>query len=530
MKIIFVTGGVISSLGKGIFSASLGHLLKACGCSVRIQKLDPYINVDPGTMSPYQHGEVFVTADGAETDLDIGHYERFLDEDLSRAYNVTTGQIYQTVIEKERRGDYLGATVQVIPHITDEIKSRILKAGHDIGVNGILIVEVGGTVGDIESLPFLEAIRQISQDLGHRNVMYVHLTLVPWFSSSGELKTKPTQHSVKELRSIGIFPDVIVCRTDKRMSADIKAKIALFCNAHRDFVLECINSDSIYQVPQALKNEGILQMVEDVLRLDFSPSRHSFLKEYAEKEITQTQQIRIAMVGKYIELRDAYLSVGEALKHAGVHLDCRVEIKWIDSEQWSHSELSDIHGIVIPGGFGARGIDGKVAMAKYAREQHIPFLGICLGMQCAVIEFARHVCGLADANSREFDLQCPNPVVDIISNQNTEAQKGGTMRLGAHSCQLLADSLAAQLYGCLTISERHRHRFAVNSKYKELMEPHGLVFSGLSPDGHLVELIEYAAHPYFIACQFHPEFQSRPHRPHPLFIGLVQAALKEQKK
>jgi CTP synthase len=527
MKVIFVTGGVISSLGKGIFSSSLGHLLKTCGKRVRIQKLDPYINVDPGTMSPYQHGEVFVTADGAETDLDVGHYERFLDENLSQRNNVTTGQIYQNVIAKERRGDYLGATVQVIPHITNEIKKSIMEAGKEADTE-ILIVEVGGTVGDIESLPFLESIRQIRSELGHRNAMFVHVTLVPYFQTSGELKTKPTQHSVKELRSIGIFPDVIVCRTEQRLTSEIKSKIALFCNADKNHVLECINSDTIYRVPQALKEEGILQMVEDVLRIDLPSCRTSFLRNYCELLDNTSKEITIAMVGKYVELHDAYMSVTEALNHAAVHQGCKINIRYVDSDEWDGKDLVGVDGILVPGGFGIRGIEGKISMVRYARENKIPFLGICLGMQCAVLEFARNVCKIKNANSREFEMGTSDPVIDLMEEQLGLSEKGGTMRLGSWKCKILPDTVARELYDADEVEERHRHRFEVNNHYREQLAAGGLVFSGQSPDGELVEMVELPEHPYFVACQFHPEFLSRPHRPHPLFAGLIQAAIKEK--
>jgi CTP synthase len=526
MKIIFVTGGVISSLGKGIFSASLGHLLKSRGLRVCIQKLDPYINVDPGTMSPYQHGEVYVTEDGAETDLDIGHYERFLNEDLSAFDNVTTGQVYSSVIRKERRGDYLGATVQVIPHITNEIKSRIFAAGREKN-SEILIVEVGGTVGDIESLPYLESIRQIRQDLGPDDVMYVHLTLVPYFESAGELKTKPTQHSVKELRSIGISPDVIVCRTDSSLPTGLKKKIALFCNVHTHSVLECVTASSIYKVPQVLKSEGMLELVSQILNLDYAKDEESFLETYVEQETKSDGDVRIAMVGKYTELQDSYMSVVEALRHAGVFYKSKIKIQLVDSEQWSVADLQDVRGILVPGGFGSRGTEGKVSIIRYARENNLPFLGICLGMQCAVIEFARHVCKIQNANSSELDSDCEHPVIDIMAEQKTMHGKGGTMRLGAYPCKLEPESLLANLYGLTEVSERHRHRFEVNNRYRDSLSEAGMRFSGVSPDDTLVEVVELSDHPFFLGCQFHPEFKSRPHRPHPIFQGFVKAALQK---
>lgn len=525
MKIIFVTGGVISSLGKGIFSASLGHLLKSKGLKVSIQKLDPYINVDPGTMSPYQHGEVFVTDDGAETDLDIGHYERFLDESLTSTDNVTTGQVYWNVITKERRGDYLGATVQVIPHITNEIKSKILNAAREHSTE-VLIVEVGGTVGDIESLPFLETIRQIRQDLGRENVLYVHLTLVPYLQSAGELKTKPTQHSVKELRSIGISPDLIVCRTEATISDEIKQKIALFCNVSKQSVYECKTCASIYQVPQALKEEGILENIQNLLRLEYDKEEKSFLSDYTQKESSVNSRTRIAMVGKYTELHDAYMSVTEALKHAGVYHGTKVDVEFLDSETWDEEALKRFSGVLIPGGFGSRGIEGKISIIRHARENKIPFFGICLGMQCAVTEFARYVCGIEDANSREIDADCSHPVIDIMADQKAMDKKGGTMRLGAYPCVLKSGSRTKEIYGNVRkISERHRHRFEVNNRYLEQLSENGLVFSGTSPDGNLVEIVEYPDHPFYIGCQFHPEFKSRPHRPHPLFQAFVEACV-----
>lgn len=529
MKIIFVTGGVISSLGKGIFSASLGHLLKSRGLRACIQKLDPYINVDPGTMSPYQHGEVFVTDDGAETDLDIGHYERFLDDHLTALDNITTGQVYWNVINKERRGDYLGATVQVIPHITNEIKNRILKAGSTKNLD-ILIVEVGGTVGDIESLPFLETIRQVRQELGYENVLFVHLTLVPFFNSAGELKTKPTQHSVKELRSIGISPDVIVCRTEEPLGQDIRDKIALFCNVKPSAVLQCLTCPSIYMVPQSLKEQGILETVANHFNIELNNEESSFLKDYVSTMQSINDEVVIAMVGKYTELHDAYMSVSEALKHAGVGQSVSARIEFVDSENWTPEQLEKVGGILVPGGFGTRGIEGKIKMIQFARENAIPFLGICLGMQCAVIEFARNVCGLRNANSREVDADCSNAVIDIMTDQKSKNNKGGTMRLGAYPCKIRQGTLTSKVYrGSEEVFERHRHRFEVNNAHVMELENHGMTFSGKSPDGNLVEIIELSDHPYFIGCQFHPEFLSRPHKPHPLFEGLIKAAIERLK-
>ena len=529
MKIIFVTGGVISSLGKGIFSASLGHLLKSCNKKVRIQKLDPYINVDPGTMSPFQHGEVFVTEDGAETDLDLGHYERFLDINLTHLNNLTTGKVYQNVISKERRGDYLGATVQVIPHITNEIKSRILAAGRSNGTD-ILIVEVGGTVGDIESQPFIEAIRQIRQDIGFKNVMYIHLTMLPYFKSSQEIKTKPTQHSVKELRSLGIVPDVIVCRSEVEVGQVVKDKIALFCDVDKDNVIECKTCSSIYEVPDMLLEQGVLQLVTDVLRMDDLELTDTFLRKYSQLASKVKHEIKIALIGKYAALPDAYMSINESLLHAGMHENCKVLIEHVDPEKWQEVDFEKIDGILVPGGFGSRGIDGKIEMIQYAREKKVPFLGICLGMQCAVIEFAKNVAKIEDANSTEVDPQCQNPVIDIMAEQKDVSQKGGTMRLGTYPCVVKENSMAAKLYKKSDINERHRHRFEVNNHYKEVLSSHGMIFSGVSPDECLVEMIELEDHPFFMAVQFHPEFQSRPHKPHPLFQGFIKSSLDRSKQ
>lgn len=536
-KYIFVTGGVVSSLGKGITAASLGRLLKNRGYKVTIQKFDPYINIDPGTMSPYQHGEVFVTDDGAETDLDLGHYERFIDVNLSKASNVTTGKVYQSVINKERKGEYLGSTIQVIPHITNEIKERVLRVGRNDNAD-IVITEIGGTVGDIESLPFLEAIRQVKKDVPNRNdVLYIHVTLIPYIHAAGELKTKPTQHSVKELRSIGIQPDIIVCRTEKTVSDDMKKKIALFCDVDARAVINNETCSTIYEVPLLLQEEGLDRIVLEKLGLE---DRHCDMDEWTAmvNRIKETdasdKEINIALVGKYVALHDAYLSVVESLHHAGYANGVQVKIKWIDSEELEKPGVNldevfgDVSGIVIPGGFGSRGVEGKIATVRYAREHKVPFLGLCLGMQCAVIEFARHVCGMKDANSTEFVPDTPYPVIDLMADQADVTEKGGTMRLGTYPCKLLEGSIARSLYdNNEIIYERHRHRYEVNNDFRVKLEEKGLVFSGTSPDNRLVEIIELKDHPYFEATQAHPEFKSRPTRPHPLFMGLIKAALKK---
>lgn len=536
-KYIFVTGGVVSSLGKGITAASLGRLLKNRGYKVTIQKFDPYINIDPGTMSPYQHGEVFVTDDGAETDLDLGHYERFIDVNLSKASNVTTGKVYQSVINKERKGEYLGSTIQVIPHITNEIKERVLRVGRNDNAD-IVITEIGGTVGDIESLPFLEAIRQVKKDVPNRNdVLYIHVTLIPYIHAAGELKTKPTQHSVKELRSIGIQPDIIVCRTEKTVSDDMKKKIALFCDVDARAVINNETCSTIYEVPLLLQEEGLDRIVLEKLGLE---DRHCDMDEWTAmvNRIKETdasdKEINIALVGKYVALHDAYLSVVESLHHAGYANGVQVKIKWIDSEELEKPGVNmdevfgDVSGIVIPGGFGSRGVEGKIATVRYAREHKVPFLGLCLGMQCAVIEFARHVCGMKDANSTEFVPDTPYPVIDLMADQADVTEKGGTMRLGTYPCKLLEGSIARSLYdNNEIIYERHRHRYEVNNDFRAKLEEKGLVFSGTSPDNRLVEIIELKDHPYFEATQAHPEFKSRPTRPHPLFMGLIKAALKK---
>lgn len=536
-KYIFVTGGVVSSLGKGITAASLGRLLKNRGYKVTIQKFDPYINIDPGTMSPYQHGEVFVTDDGAETDLDLGHYERFIDVNLSKASNVTTGKVYQSVINKERKGEYLGSTIQVIPHITNEIKERVLRVGRNDNAD-IVITEIGGTVGDIESLPFLEAIRQVKKDVPNRNdVLYIHVTLIPYIHAAGELKTKPTQHSVKELRSIGIQPDIIVCRTEKTVSDDMKKKIALFCDVDARAVINNETCSTIYEVPLLLQEEGLDRIVLEKLGLE---DRHCDMDEWTAmvNRIKETdasdKEINIALVGKYVALHDAYLSVVESLHHAGYANGVQVKIKWIDSEELEKPGVNldevfgDVSGIVIPGGFGSRGVEGKIATVRYAREHKVPFLGLCLGMQCAVIEFARDVCGMKDTNSTEFVPDTPYPVIDLMADQADVTEKGGTMRLGTYPCKLLEGSIARSLYdNNEIIYERHRHRYEVNNDFRAKLEEKGLVFSGTSPDNRLVEIIELKDHPYFEATQAHPEFKSRPTRPHPLFMGLIEAALKK---
>jgi len=531
-KYVFVTGGVTSSLGKGITAASIGRLLKSRGLSVSILKLDPYINVDPGTMSPYQHGEVFVTDDGAETDLDLGHYERFIDENLTQLSNVTTGRIYQAVIAKERRGDYLGGTVQVIPHITNEIKERIQRVARD-GRADVVIVEVGGTVGDIESLPFLEAIRQMRKDVGRTNVLYLHVTLLPALAATGELKTKPTQHSVKELRGIGIQPDAIVLRSDTPVSDEVREKIALFCDVAPDAVITAETAQTIYEVPLLLEAQGLGDLVVRDLGLQEStrPADLSAWRALVERIKRPKPELEIALVGKYIELPDAYLSVSEALRHAGWASERNVRIRWVDSEALTPenvaSRLDGVAGVLVPGGFGHRGIEGKVLAARYARERRVPYLGLCLGLQCGVIELARDVAGAPEANSTEFDLFTPDPVIDFMPDQRDMEEKGGTMRLGLYPARLLPGSRAAAAYGEEVIYERHRHRFEVNNQYRERLEAAGMVLSGQSPDGRLVEIVELRDHPWFVASQFHPEFKSRPDRPHPLFEGFVHAAVQQ---
>lgn len=527
-KYIFVTGGVVSSLGKGIVAASLGKLLTARGFSVVIQKFDPYINVDPGTMSPFQHGEVFVTDDGAETDLDLGHYERFTDTSLSHINNVTSGSIYQTVIKKERRGDYLGATVQTIPHITNEIKSRIKKATAQFKPD-FLITEIGGTIGDIESLPFIEAIRQFRSEAGFGNSLSIHVTLLPYLPTAGELKTKPSQHSVATLRSYGIQPEVLVCRSSKSIPKKELEKLALFCSVPKDAVIECRDLKSIYEVPIALEEQNLAGVVLQRLMMENRPANLKPWIELVEKIKNPKKTIRVAIAGKYTKLSDAYISVVESLKHAGYNNDAQIDIKWIASDECVNMEkakeaLSDVDGLVVPGGFGIRGIEGKLNVIRYARENNIPFLGLCLGMQCAVIEYARNVVGLKNANSMEFDENTPYPVIDLMLEQKNVEGYGGTMRLGQFECHIAPNTKSEKAYGSNIIFERHRHRYEVNNEYRKQISDAGLVFSGLSPDGMLCEMIEYPKNDWFVACQFHPEFKSRPDRPHPLFSGFMKAA------
>lgn len=532
-KFVFVTGGVVSSIGKGIVAASLGRLLKSRGYSVSILKLDPYINIDPGTMSPFQHGEVFVTDDGAETDLDLGHYERFTDTAMSRLNSVTTGSIYQAVLNKERRGDYEGGTVQVIPHITNEIQERILRVARNTNPD-VVITEIGGTVGDIESLPFLEAIRQFRKDAGRKNVLYMHVTLVPWIPSAGEMKTKPTQHSVKELRSIGIQPDILVCRCDRPLQPGLKEKMSQFCDVPVECVITSQDAGSIYEVPLNLEQEGLANQVLDILHLEQREPDLSHWQTLVERLYQPGQSMEIAIVGKYVRLTDAYLSVTEALKHASIASGCDLRIRWVNSEdieeRGAAALLSGVNGIVVPGGFGSRGIEGKIQAITYARENHIPFLGLCLGMQCSVIEWARNVSKLERANSAEFDQDTPNPVINLLPEQQDVVDLGGTMRLGLYACRLEPGTLAARLYDDEVVYERHRHRYEFNNAYRTLFLESGYTISGSSPDNRLVEIIEYRNHPFFIATQFHPEFLSRPSRPHPLFRGLLEAAIAQISK
>lgn len=529
-KYIFVTGGVVSSLGKGIIAASLGRLLKARGYSVAIQKFDPYINVDPGTMSPFQHGEVFVTDDGAETDLDLGHYERFTDTSLSQINNVTSGSVYQTVINKERKGDYLGGTVQTIPHITNEIKSRIVKAKNQFKTD-FLIIEIGGTIGDIESLPFIEAIRQFKTEVGYGNALSIHCTLLPYLPTSGELKTKPSQHSVTVLRSYGLQPEVLVCRTTRSIPKTEKEKLALFCSVPKEAVIECKDMKSIYEVPLALEEQKMASVVLQRLGMeDKKPNLTSWTK-LVEKIKNPQRTVKVAIAGKYTKLSDAYISVVESLKHAGYANNASVDIKWINAEDCmdydtAKTMLKDVQAVVVPGGFGIRGIEGKLNVVKYARENNLPFLGLCLGMQCAVIEYARNVVGLKDANSTEFDENTPYPVIDLMLEQKNVQGYGGTMRLGKYECHIKKGSKANVAYDSTKIFERHRHRYEVNNEYIEKLRKAGLVFSGLSPDGMLAEIIELPELDWFVASQFHPEFKSRPEKPHPLFYGLVTTAVK----
>ncbi len=528
-RFIFITGGVVSSLGKGIAAASIGRLLVARGLTVGLQKFDPYINVDPGTMSPYQHGEVFVTEDGAETDLDLGHYERYTDSNTSRASNVTAGGIYNSVIRRERRGDYLGGTVQVVPHITDEIKQRVLLIAETQDVD-IVITEIGGTVGDIESLPFLEAIRQFPVDVGRRDCMFIHLTLVPYIGHAGELKTKPTQHSVNELRRIGIQPDMLLCRSEGELGTDIRKKIALFASLPIGAVVSAKDVDNIYKVPLWFHEEGVDEIICEHFGLQPDPPDLTGWESFTRRADEATESVRIALVGKYVKLQDAYLSVSEALRHAGFMHGCRIEIDWVDSEtlqseEASHERLSTADGVLIPGGFGGRGVEGKIRAAQVARESGIPYLGICLGMQIAVAEFARHVAGMDGANSTEFDPETPHPVIDLLPEQKEVSDLGGTMRLGADPIKIHEGTRARELYGEAVVYERHRHRYEVNLFLRKRLEAAGLVVSGTSPDERLVEMIEVADHPFFVASQFHPEFKSRPERPAPLLRDFVGAAL-----
>ncbi|MDO9209396.1 MAG: CTP synthase [Deltaproteobacteria bacterium] len=530
-KFIFITGGVLSSLGKGLAAASIGALLESRGLKVTLQKLDPYINVDPGTMNPFQHGEVFVLDDGAETDLDLGHYERYTSARLTQRNNFTTGQIYYSVITKERRGDYLGGTVQVIPHITDEIKRNILAISDDADV---AIIEIGGTVGDIEGLPFLEAIRQLKTDLGRENSLYIHLTLVPYIKTSEELKTKPTQHSVMKLREIGIQPDILICRTDQFLPPEIKAKIALFCNVDKDAVITAKDVESIYEVPLFFHQEGLDDKIVQLLNIWTRSPRLEKWQEIVNAIKNPRGAVDIAIVGKYVNLKDSYKSLNEALIHGGIANRCKVNLHYVDSEAVQKDGvepfLQGADGVLVPGGFGERGIEGKIMAVRYAREMRVPFLGICLGMQLAVVEFARHVCGLEGANSSEFNAGTAHAVIALLPDQQTIVDKGGTMRLGAYPAVLKEGSLANQAYQDKQISERHRHRYEVNNNYRELLAEKGFIFSGLSPDGQLVEILELRDHPWFLGCQFHPELKSRPHTPHPLFREFIHAALKEKRK
>lgn len=530
IKYVFVTGGVVSGLGKGITAASLGRLLKARGYKVTMQKFDPYINVDPGTMNPIQHGEVFVTDDGTETDLDLGHYERFIDENLDKNSNVTTGKIYWSVLQKERHGDYGGGTVQVIPHITNEIKSRFYNEEND---NRIVIIEVGGTVGDIESQPFLEAIRQFQHDVGHENAILIHVTLIPYLKASGELKTKPTQQSVKELQGMGLWPDIIVCRSEYAIPDELREKIALFCNVPVKNVLQNLDVEYLYEAPIAMEKEKLADVVCEALNIECPKPDLSDWISMLDRLRNPKHQVKIAVVGKYIQLHDAYLSVVEALKHGGIAAGATVEIKWIDSEEVSEKNaddlLRDVDGVLVPGGFGVRGTEGKITAIKYARENKVPFLGICLGMQMAVVEFARNVAGLAGANSIELDPETKNPVIALMPDQSNVTDIGGTLRLGSYPCVLTEGSLAYRIYKTSNISERHRHRYEVNNEFRDVFEKNGVIFSGKSPDDRIVEMMEIKDHPYFIATQGHPEFKSRPNKAHPLFKGLIDSAVDYSK-
>jgi CTP synthase len=530
-KFVFVTGGVVSSIGKGIVAASLGRLLKSRNYSVSILKLDPYLNVDPGTMSPFQHGEVFVTRDGAETDLDLGHYERFTDTDMSRLNSVTTGLIYQSVINKERRGDYKGGTVQVIPHITAEIRERIHRVARHTTPD-VMIAEIGGTVGDIESLPYLEAIRQFRKDAGRSNVVYMHVTLIPWIPAAGEMKTKPTQHSVKELRSIGIQPDLLVCRCDRPLSPGQRSKLSEFCDVPESCVIASQDAKSIYEVPLMLEREGLAQQVLDLLNLEQREPNLDQWQVLVDRLYSPSRRVDVAIVGKYVSLGDAYLSVVEALRHASIQHDSELSVRWVSSEDIERdgaaTYLQDVDAIIVPGGFGIRGVDGKIDAIEYARLQRIPFLGLCLGMQCCVMEWARHVAGLEDANSTEFEPNCANPVIALLPEQQDVVDLGGTMRLGLYPCRIEPNTLAHRLYQQEVIYERHRHRYEFNNGYRSQFLSTGYHISGTSPDGRLVEIVEYPDHPFFLATQFHPEFQSRPSHAHPLFAGLVEAAIAQR--
>ena len=528
-KFIFVTGGVVSSLGKGITAASLGRLLKCRGLRVSMQKFDPYINVDPGTMNPYQHGEVFVTDDGAETDLDLGHYERFIDENLTQAANVTSGRVYWTVISRERRGEYLGATIQVIPHITNEIKRRMLEVSRGENPPDVVITEIGGTVGDIESLPFLEAARQLKSEVGRENVLYIHVTLVPYLSAAGELKTKPTQHSVKELTGLGIQPDIIICRSEQPLPRDVRMKIGLFCNIPGDCVFENLNARSIYDVPLLLHQEGMDGCVCRLLGISAPEADLTEWRAMTERLHSPMRETTIAIVGKYVELPDAYLSICEALTHGGIAEQAKVNVRWVPAENVTPENAAETFagcsGILVPGGFGARGLEGKIAAIQYAREKGVPFFGICLGMQMAAVEFARHVLCLTGAHTSEVDPNTPYPVIDLMPDQRNVDEKGGTMRLGQYPCRLREGSLAREAYGAQNIFERHRHRWEFNNLYREKFEQAGMRVAGVNPDRDLVEVIELSGHPWFVGVQYHPEFKSRPNRPHPLFKGFVSAAL-----
>ena len=532
VKYVFVTGGVVSGLGKGITAASLGRLLKARGYHVTSQKFDPYINIDPGTMNPIQHGEVFVTDDGAETDLDLGHYERFIDEGLNKKSNVTTGKVYWSILSKERRGDYGGNTVQVIPHVTNEIKSRFYRS-EDPSDQEVAIIEIGGTVGDIESQPFLEALRQFQHEVGHENCILIHVTLIPYLKSSGELKTKPSQHSVQVLRSYGIQPEILVCRTTKPIPKTEKEKLALFCSVPKEAVIECRDMKSIYEVPLALEQQNMAGVILDMLRIENRKADLSSWEKLVENIKNPHGTVKVAIAGKYTKLSDAYISVVESLKHAGYADDVKVEIKWINSEECidyadCKELMKDVQAVVVPGGFGVRGIEGKLNVIRYAREHNVPFLGLCLGMQCAVIEYARNVVGIKDANSKEFDENAQNPVIDLMLEQKNVHGYGGTMRLGAYDCILKKGSKAQKAYGKEKISERHRHRYEVNNEYLQQIADAGLVFSGMSPDGMLAEVVELPNLDWFVACQFHPEFKSRPEHPHPLFKGLMDAVINKK--